>query len=214
MRQRMMLLLLLILSSAVLIVTTGCEKNGKIQIHNRTSFPVYANILDEAYTVEPATSRIIDVPTDTQTPFTGIVSKQVKVDLIGETFQIWNPETEQYQNSTYTTVNAGETTNIYTLPNRASVKVENHSGMHIKEVLIQRNTTLTSFTETHIVDLPNGETWFTPVAYATADNSFYLHVQVIFDDDSVQDFGNEQTIIHLDEQFLIDVLPPARSATL
>jgi len=210
MRKRLFQLLLLLILTAGGLISSGCEKDGKIRIVNRTSFPLHAVVMDVAYTIAPDGVKTIDVTTGTQTPFSGDVGKYVQVSLLGETFQIWDDYLNHYVDSTYVWVNAGKTTGVYTLPNRASVKVKNQSGQKIKRVIIQRNTTLTSNTDTYDIDLPSGSEWFKPIPFATEENSFYLIVQVVYDDDTSEIFGNEQTIMGLDEQFLIDLLPPLK----
>jgi hypothetical protein len=210
MRQRVFQLLLLLIIAAAGLASAGCEKDGKVRIINRTSFPLHAVVLDAAYTIAPDASKTIEVTTGTQTPLSDDVGKYVQVSLLGETYQIWDAFENHYVDSTFVWVNAGKTTSIYTFPNRASVKVSNQSGLHIKRVIIQRNTNLTSNTDTYDIDLPNGKSWFKPIPYATEENSFFLIVQAVFDDDTGEIYGSPQTIIGLDEQFLINVLPPVR----
>ncbi len=207
MRHRIFLCILLTILATMCLISTGCEKNGKIRIANRTSYPLYAVVLDTPYTIAPGSDRKINVTTETQYPFTNDVGKYVRVSLQGETYQIWDDYLSRYVDSTYVWVNAGKTTSIYTMPNRASVKVKNQSGLHIKRVIVRRVASQNTITDNYEVDLDNGESWYKAIPFATTGYNFYLTAQVVFDDNSMQSYGNQQTIMHVDEQFLIEVLP-------
>lgn len=201
-------MLLMITVVIISIVSSGCEKNGKIKIINQTAHALYAEVLDNNYVLSDSSTKTIDVTTGRKDPFTGDVGKWVRVTLKGETYQIWDGFLDRYVDSTYVWVSAGKTVSIYTRPNRASVKVKNQSGKHIKRIIIRKNTNLTTIRDTYNVDLPNGNEWHQPIQYSDSDNVFYVTVQVDFDDDSSKLYGDPQSIYGLDKQFLIEVLPP------
>jgi hypothetical protein len=210
MKHRTLFLLLLIIMVVVSIITSGCEKDGKIRIVNRTTHNLYASVLDRNYAIPTAAKQVIEVSTKIQTPLTGDVGKWVLVTLQGETYQIWDNYLNRYVDSTYVWVNAGKTISIYTFPNQASVKIKNQSGLHIKRVLIERNTNIITIPKTYEVDLSSGVEWYKQVPYASNEDPFFLTVTVTFDDNSTINYGNLQRIYGLDEQFLIEVQPPKK----
>jgi hypothetical protein len=207
MRNKLFLILLLLAFVAISLVTTGCEKDGKIRIVNRTSYPLYASVQGDNMTIAGGEARSVEVTTRTQSPLTDEVSKYVKVDLQGETFQIYDEFLQRFVDSTYVLVKAGKTTSIYAQPNRACIKVVNHSGQHISQIITHRHTEQNTITDFYNVDLPNNASWFKQEPPATTSNSFYFTVDVVFDDSTILTFGGPDSRFAVDEEFLIDVVP-------
>lgn len=207
MKRRIIYAVFMIMIAALSILSTGCEKNGKIKIINRTSFPLYASVKDEPVVIAPGAYKKFDIKTDTQYPLFDEVGKYTKVDLRGETYQIWDGYEEKYVDFTYVWVKAGEISNIYALPNRASVKVINNTNQPIKRVVIQKNYGSGVATDANETDILSGDYWYKPIDYVTGSIDFYLIVQVVFQDNSIRTYGDSTVKKHLDEQFLIDVQP-------
>lgn len=198
---------LLILLPLYFLFCTGCEKDSTIRLVNRTSYPLYAIIQSKSYTIAPGSDHEVEISTKQQTPLTGEVGKYVNVNLTGETYQIWDNYLNRYVDSTFVWVEAGKTISIYASPNRASFKVKNRSDQVISSVILQRISTQQTLTDTYYLNLPDNEDWYKQIPFATEDNEFHLIAHVILADGTDIVYGNPQTIIGIDEQFLIEVVP-------
>jgi hypothetical protein len=201
-------LILLPVLAALLLFAFGCEKGGHIKIYNQTSYPVYAGALGSNYTIGSDSTLTIKVDTGTSSIFNPDVGKNVELALLGETYQIWDAFEEQFIGATDVWVEAGKTTKVYLNPNRACVKVINETDRYIKKIIVQRNTNFTTVTTNY--DLLNNllgpdESWFKPQPPADTANLYYYIVQVVFENDDTLTYGDEQNILHKDEQFLIHV---------
>ena len=62
-------------------------------------------------------------------------------------------------------------------------------------------------------ELEPGQSEYRNLAFATASTSFYYYVDVYMEDDSEYTFGDHTNILKLDEQFLITLADPERSAS-
>jgi hypothetical protein len=211
MKKSMQLILLLAISLALLILT-GCDKDGDLKIINRTDYNVYAGVSGSLYTIPADSTLKLHITTGRQTPFDSNVGKYVEVFLEGETYQIWDAYEETYIPSTEVWINAGKTTNIYLDPNRASVKVVNQSGQYIKRILVQRNTTYNTTTQTYEFPdlLPPGGVWHKQQNPATPQAMYYYLVQVVFENDTILTYGDTGNILYKGDQFLVTVLPPGK----
>jgi len=206
MNQRFIGLLLLLLLACLLI--TGCETGGKLKIFNRTSYPVYAGIHGELYTIGADSSFVLEFATPTESIFNPDTGLDVDMYLAGETYQIWDAFLEAYVDSAFVRINTGETTRVYVDPNRAGIKVINQSQQYIKRIIVQKNTLSTSTTFSYDVFMAPGDVWQKPVQPATNTDSFFYIVQIVFENDTIFSYGNTQNILYVDEQFLVTVLQP------
>lgn len=191
----------------VALLLAGCESGGSLKIINRTSYPLYSWIRGQYYTVPTDSSLLLDFSTPTQSVFNPDTGVDVEMYLAGETFQIWDAFDETYVDSTTVWINTGKTTQVYADPNRACVKVVNQSTQWIKKIIVQRNTVSTSVTLNYDVYLGPGESWFRQQNPATPTSQFFYLVQVIFENDDVLTFGDNQNILYADDQFLVTVPP-------
>jgi hypothetical protein len=197
---------------AAVLFMAGCEKDGDIKIVNRTSYNVYAGIFDEMHTIPADSVLKVHVTTQRQSIFDSSVGRYVELFLEGETYQIWDAYLEQYVDSTFVWVNAGKTTSVYVSPNRACVKVVNQTIMNIKRIIVQRNTVYSTQTMTYELDpmLIPGSSWYKQQIPADTQNQYYYLVQVVFEDDTIYTYGDTTNILHIDDEFLVTVLPPEK----
>ncbi len=193
---------------AIIFLAAGCEKGGEIRITNRTSYPLHITLYDEEYTLPTQQTRVFEIDNETQTPFSGEIRKNVKLGLIGETYQIFDDYELTWIDSTYVQVKAGETTTIFVDPNRAGLKVINQSDFKINRILAYRVYPLNTQITIYDVAIAPGGTWFRPVEYATPSNMFYNVVLVILEDETSLQYGSPQTVLEVDEQFVITVQNP------
>jgi hypothetical protein len=192
----------------ILLSITACEKDGAIKIYNHTSFPVYTGIASDDYVIPGGASKSIPVTTARSSIFNPDVEKKVLVDLIGETYMIYDDYLEHYVRQTNVYVTAGKTTNVYINPNLASVKVRNLSDSLITQVIVERHQSQNTYYDTYNVNIPLEGEWHAPTLAATANNQFYLRVRVVFSGGTQFQYGGSTIIKEKDEQFLITVLPP------
>ncbi len=204
-RGRIRYTLMLMVLTLLLLGIAGCEKGAKLKIYNRTSYPVYAGALGEAYTIPADSVLSLDISTSSTSIFNPDVGKYVTLDLVGETYQIWDSFLEAFVDSTYVWVDAGETTKVYIDPNRASVKVLNHSTQWIKKIIISRGTLSGTLVTGYDVYLGPGAKWFKQVPPADPSHNYYYIVQVQFENDDIISFGSNTNVLHVDEQFLVTV---------
>jgi len=207
-RKRYLLQLLILL--AIVLLASGCEKDGHIRIINRTDYPVYAGAFGVLHTLPGNSDLKIFVRTGRQSPFDSNVGTYVTLDLVGETYQIWDAYLERYVDSTYVWVNAGKTTNVFVNANRACIKVVNNSQWWIKKIFIQTHTPSGITTKEHSVYLAPGEDWFLQQNPSTATFTYAYIVQVMFENDTVLTYGNNQNYLYLGDRFLVDVQHPVK----
>jgi len=188
-----------ILMATLAILLAGCDSGGKLRIINRTQHPLYATVeIDgEAMPVvlQGGEEYSFEVPTDTQSPFTGTVEAEVPVRLQGETFQIYDEDAQAYTDSTTVYVPAGKTLSVFADPNRAGIKIVNESSQAMSSAYIIRNNFVTDTTIALLGELAPGDSIFRCVDYATPNNNFYYKVSVQMADDSFLVYGNEDTVL-------------------
>jgi len=193
------------------IFLTGCEKDGVLKITNRTSYPINAAIYNSPQVIPPGSVLKKEITTERQSLFGGDVGKYVDLDLEGETYEIWDYDLEAYVPNTRVFVKAGQTTKVYLDPNRACIKVINQSGWNIKKVIIQQNSNSETSTNPYIVFLENNDVWYKQVDPATATESCFYIIQIVFENDTIVTYGDNQNILYTDEEFLITVTPPPKN---
>lgn len=194
----------LLLLAILLLLATGCEKDGKIKIYNRTSYPVQAGIYEDSYTIAGNSDLTVDITTGRQTPFDSNVGTWVEIFLAGETYQIYDDYEQAYVPKTSVWVAAGKTTTVYLDPNRACVKVINQTtDKYIKKIIVQRNTFSNAWTNEYNVFMAPNDEWFIQVPPGSTQTPYYYIVQVVFENDSILSYGSETNILYADDRFLV-----------
>jgi len=202
-----------ILLALTLILLSACESGGTFRVVNRTSFPLYVTVGDEAETVIPGqTEHSFEISTDKQHIFNPGVERRVPVRLLGETYEIYNDYAGVYTDSTTITIKAGKTLSAYFDPNRASFKVVNNSSQSIASVMLLKHNFISIVGQSTLTDIPPGEFRFLRVEYASPNNNFYYLATVVMDDEdeTTYNYGNELNVLENDQQFLITVVDPER----
>ena len=194
----------------------GCSTEGDLKIINKTSYNIYYTVKGTDYILEGATdttypSKTITLDSGKKFLFFEGDGKKVNLHLEGETFMMQYADnlgvgTGEFVTETEVTIKPNETTSIYAWPpTHASVKVINNSGKDIVNFFYY-----TSYDQTLVFmmdDIPDGETYYFRLNYATNQNWFYYWFKIVFDDFTEQIFGGtEEAALYLDEQFPIDLL--------
>ncbi|MBM4402767.1 MAG: hypothetical protein FJ042_00015 [Candidatus Cloacimonetes bacterium] len=202
MKNRRILYLLLIM--AVAIILAACESGGKIRVINRTDYPMYASVDREQTIVIPGDSEhVFEIDTDTQTFYSGEVKKQAWLKLIGETYTIFDHFEEVYVDSTQITVRAGKTLNVFLDANRASVKILNSSDLNIVRAEIYQDFGAYDQVVGLLENIAPGEERFLRVNYATPTSQFFYRVRIMDENNLVYNYGGNQTILTVGQQFLV-----------
>jgi hypothetical protein len=203
----------------MMLVLSACDSGGKLRIVNRTQHPLYATVQidgeQQQIVLMGGQEYTFEVPTETQNMFTGTVEAEVPVWMVGETFQIFDEDNLSYTDSTSVYVPVGKTLSVYADPNRASIKIVNNSSQAMTSAYIIKNNFVIDSTVGVIGELAPGDSVFRCVDYASANNNFYYKINVQMADDSILQFGNEETVLLKDEQLkavLSDPEAPAKPA--
>jgi len=204
--KRMYLLLLPLLA---LLFLAACESGGNFRVINRTSYPVYVTLDDEAEFAIPAgTEHTFEVATANQHIFNPDVSVEVPVRLVGETFQIYDEGNEVFTDTTRVVIHAGKTTSVFVDPNRASFKVVNNSSQYIIQAKLFKHNFVGVVASNDTGPIAPGRFVYLPVEYATSSNNFYYYATVQMEDGATYNYGNETNILAVDQQFLITLTDP------
>ncbi len=188
---------------------TGCESGGKFRIYNNTSYPLYVEMLPgETVTIPAAQEYTYDIDTDTQSIFTGEVEKTFALRMIGETYHIWDEDELIYRDTTYVSVKAGQTLSAYIHPNRASIKVINNSSVNILQADVYQNSFISSMRVATMPNIASGTSQFQRVDYVTPTRNFYYQVTLIMEDGNIYTYGDEQNVLHKDEQYVVTLNDP------
>lgn len=194
-------LLLVLAAISLLLLLSACESGAKLRVINVCSYPAYVRVENGAQVTIPAgSSQEFEVDTKTQNPFSGDVKKDIKVWLIGETYSIFNPDTNQYTDSTTVTLSAGKTLEAYLNPNRASIKVTNSSSKLITNATVwQYSMNGVNVLQMGIMeDLAPGESRFLRVPFGL---TFYYRVSIQDEDEDTFLYGDNNNILNKDQQY-------------
>jgi len=198
-------LIYLLLMPAILIVLSACESDAKIRLINRSSYPIHSTLENQSTVVIPADGEhTYEVDTDTQTFFGGEVEERLWLTLIGETYSVFDHYEEEYVDSTEITVKAGETLNAYLDANRASIKVVNNSDMVIQQVYVYQVFVTHSQIVGIMPEIVPGTERFLRVIYSTPTSQFSYRVIIRDENNISHNFGDNQTVLEVDQQFLIN----------
>ncbi len=196
----------------LLFILTACESGGKFAVHNETSYPVWVSV-DESEVLELASglSHTFNVDTDTQSFLTGEVKRNVKIMLHGETYSLYYRDDESdniiYTDSTTVSIKAGKTLNAFLQPNRASIKIHNDNPHTITHAEIWQHKNNVQYRIATLSDIPYGDNVSLRVDPVSPTNLFYYVVNVILENGETLVYGGPETILAIDQQFLIEVLP-------
>lgn len=207
--------------AAMLLLLSACESGGKLRIINRSSYPVYVSVDDGSEMVIAAGGvRNYEIETDTQSILTGTVEEEVRVRLVGETYQIYNEFTHTYVDTTLVYLKAGQTLPVYIDPNRASIKIFNNSlADTISNVEVYRHNFINPTRIGNLGEiLPGGSVFFhvnpsVPTNSAvlpwipTPATNYYYYIKVILNDGTSYLYGGETNILYKDQQYLVSYTP-------
>ena len=199
-----------------ILILLGCSTEGDLKIINKTNHNIYFTVKGNDYILEGATDTTypdttISLDSGKKFLFFEGDGKRVNLLLEGETFMMQHADnsgvgTGEFVTETEVTIKPDETTKIYTWPaTHASVKVINNSGKDIIDFFYYTSydPTLVFMTD----DIPDGETYYYRLDYATNQNWFYYWFKIVYDDYSEQTFGgSSESALYLDEQFMINLV--------
>ncbi len=214
MKNRLLIATLLI---GLMIILSGCESGGDFQVINRTSHNVYVTLEGKETVVIPGSdvegeiysTHTFEIDTDTQSFLTGVVKERIQALILGETFSMYNRDTQAFTDSTTLTIKAGKSLKAYISPNRASIKIVNNSTRDVRMAEVYKHNFTSDLKIGHMEDILQNTERFLRVDYATPSNSFYYYVIITMEDGEQYTWGNAQNILTLDEQFLIEIEDPA-----
>lgn len=201
-------LIYFILLGSVLFLLGACESDGKFNMVNQTSYPVYTSVDGGAIVTIPAQgNRVFEVETGSQSFLTGEVSKRISVYVVGETFSLYDKDENKYVDDTIVTVRAGKTTNAYLAPNRASIKIVNNSAEDISLAEIRQIAPTTNLIVETLHNIPAGASHWERVKHASLQDSFTYRVVVYLEGGGSPLIFDAPTVLAKDEQWLIHVEP-------
>lgn len=189
------------------ILAAGCSTEGELKIRNNTAHPLYCQVDGESFVLDGYTdpdqpqSRSFTFDTGTAFLFDKGDDVEVALMLEGETFLMSSDTT-----ATVVVVEPDETTNVYTYPTHASLKIDNKSDVAVQQVLFRTDQSPIwhGFEESSI---PAGETWFKQIAYSYDDDVFTYFFRVVMQDSTQLEYPSypEGVELELDEQYLIEL---------
>lgn len=196
---------------ALLLLLAACESGGKFRVVNQTYYPLYVTLEGESEVTIPGNSeQTFDVDTATEHIFNPDVEEEIKLRMVGETYQIWDDVEEAYTDSTTVTIKAGETLSAYITANCASFKVVNNSSLGVQKIELYKHNFIAAQYMGDLGALAPGQSRFLRVGYVTPNNYFYYYAILTMadEDDTEYTFGGETTVLNNDEQFLITLTDP------
>jgi hypothetical protein len=210
-----MRLIILVICVFMLLLLTACNSSGTLKVYNQTSFNVYMTVEGVSYTIPEHSTKALEIDTGTQTIFTGVQEKKLPLTIFGETWMIviYVDDQPVYIKNTTVKIRSGETTKVYCAPILAAVKINNHSTQAITAMTYTLHQP--PFGEiTKEVDLTDSistnEEFFTPLPPAGEENMFYFTFQIKLSDGTWLIYGNQTTILFVDDEFIIDVYDPLK----
>jgi len=202
---------LLIMISMLLF---ACSGDGKLKVINRTEHEVYFSIEGNDYTVigtdNPEEPLSISVSLDTDSDFMNAPHKTHYLEITGETFGIYLETQAESVPGTEINIKGGETTKVYCDPNKACVKIYNNSEQDILSAYYTKSYIGNSILITEADNLQPGESTYKRLQYSLEipqepEDIFYYTFQVVMQDSTVYDFGDETTILYLDDLYEINI---------
>lgn len=195
---------LFLLLALLLLIVAGCDSGANLRIINRSNHSLYVRIDNGATQVIPAQGENSwEIATRTQYPLTNVVKQRVKVGIIGETYHMYDEYEELWLDETDIMLGVGEHRKIYIWPNRASIKIVNHSSQKIDRTVILKNDFVVAHSYRVLEAVAAGDSTFVRVDYVTPGNQFYYLVKLEMEGGKELFYGTPSDILGIDQQFRI-----------
>ncbi|MCF7911001.1 MAG: hypothetical protein K9M99_00610 [Candidatus Cloacimonetes bacterium] len=204
------IVILLVLSTLLF----ACSEDGKLKVINRTAHEVYFSIEGDDYTVagtdDPEEPLYISVKLDAGSDFLNTPRKTYPLSITGETFAIYNDDQQEIITETVITIKGDETTKVYCDPNFACLRIYNDSELDILKAYYTKSYVGNPILITEAENLPAGESIYKRLQYSLEiaqepEDIFYYTFQVVMQDSTIYNFGDESTILHLDDLYEINI---------
>ncbi len=210
--------LLLIFCLAILLMLTACNSSGTLKVINRSSYNIYITIDGKDIIIPGNTSKSVEVDTGKETVLTGTRTKEVPLVIYGETWMIRIYEYDEavYLKNTNIKINSGETYKIYCDPILAAVKVKNYQDLAITAMSYTiHHPPFSEFTREIILpdSIQKDEEFFSPLPPANVDDIFYYTFNIKLADGTWIPYGDESTILYVDQEKVIDVIDVSKYVT-
>ncbi len=186
----------------------ACEDGASIKINNQTNHNVYAIIEGNELTVAGGQSQKVGVDTHRKVFLFDDGKTNKTIQIVGETFRIWDDYEETYLSETDLKVYPGKTYNVYCSPNSASVKVVNNSESPIETLNYRKNKLYNPgdwFNVTFEPPLEKGDFAYYHLVPQTQENRFFYNFSLVSNNETIYSIGNEFDGVELfmDQQHLI-----------
>jgi hypothetical protein len=116
------------------LLLTACSSDGTLKITNRTRHEIYLSIDGVDYTLSGSQapdliSPVLEIDLPTESDFLGNSGKAYILDIVGETFALWDSFDHIVVPSTEVTINPDKTTTVFCDPDYACVRITNNSNV-------------------------------------------------------------------------------------
>lgn len=198
---------LLCVAVLMTLLLVGCDTDAKITVISKSQYPIYSTINNISFTLGQNETRTFKFHVKDKNWIFGVDSKKVPVYLYGETFRLYDPETESYTRNTVVELDQGETRKLYCNPNAACLKILNNSEQNVEKITIIKHSTI----QDHPIDitlspvLAHGESYWTYITPVPQGESYYYTFLLTLSDGSVKLYGNTNTILRVDQQYYIEL---------
>ena len=204
-------ILLVLTLSAILI---GCSEDGTLKVINRTAHEIYFNVNGGDYTISGSADLnnplSISVELDAGSDFMNTPKKTYYLEIEGETFAIYNENEQTNVPGTEITIKGGETTSAYCDPNFACLRINNNSSQDVESACYIKSYNGFQIDIPEAEGLCPGTSVYIRLEYSLEiaeepEDIFYYTIQVIMQDSTAYNFGDESTILYLDDLLNITV---------
>ncbi|MDP8210569.1 MAG: hypothetical protein P9M05_07135 [Candidatus Stygibacter australis] len=192
----------------------ACSSDGKLKVINRTGHDIYFNINDNDYTVEGCSDvtqpNTKSISLDAGSDFINTPSKTYHLDIDGETFAIYNEESQTTVPGTEITINGGETTKVYCEPNYACVRIYNNSQQNILAAYYTKSYQGNEVPISEAENLSPDDSIYKRLQYSLEiaeepEDIFYYTFRVVMQDSTNNYYGNSNNILYLDDLYEINI---------
>ncbi len=204
--------IILILMLSVFLV--ACSGDGKLKVINRTTHEIYFSINGGDYTIpgstDPNKPLSISVNLDAGSDFINTSRKTYYLEIEGETFAIYDENQQANVPGTEITIKSNETTSVFCDPNYACLRINNNSSQDVKSAYYIKSYNGLQINIPEAEELRPDTSVYIRLEYSLEiaeepEDIFYYTFQVILQDSTVFDFGDESTILHLDDLLNITI---------
>jgi hypothetical protein len=191
-----------------LTMLSACAKDGDFNIINRSHHNVYYTLDNNDYVLSGMQQVTHTLTTDKEMMFSSS-NRDYLIHIEGEAFVLEDGEKEVTE--TTITIKPGKTLKAFLNPNRASLKIINHSNKSIGSLFYKQyyaDHVNTSSEQIEEDILPNSSQWFRlPACTVNFENPayFYYKFEVRDETGAVQYFGDESTVLNIDNQYVIEI---------